>query len=65
MTGHAISRFAVVLSCLANGSKLSPVIIYKTMNHPKFVKFPSSAFVQDYPKGWMDEDEIEDWLEKV
>src|SRR5215212_5953051 len=34
-TGHERANFTVVLSCMANGTKLTPVIIFKLVNIPR------------------------------
>ena len=64
-TGHEKSHFTVVLSCLADGSKLPPVIIFKRKTLPKGMKFPSGVLIRPHPKGWMDENGTKDWLENV
>ena len=53
-TGHEKTKFTVVLSCLADGTKLMPMIIFKRKTMPS-VKFPSGVFVHVHGKGWMDE----------
>ena len=63
-TGHEKSRFTVVLSCLADGTKLKPMIIFKRKTQPK-EKFPPGVVVHHHPKGWMDEDGMKLWIEKV
>ena len=63
--GHHKSHFTVVLSCLANGSKLPPVIIFKKKTLPKGMKFPSGVLISAQLKGWIDENETIDWLENV
>ena len=63
-TGHKKSRFTVVLSCLADGTKLKPMVIFKQKNQPKD-KFPPGVVIHHHPKGWMDEDGMKLWIEKV
>ena len=63
-TGHEKSPFTVVLSCLADGTKLKPMIIFKRKTQPK-EKFPPGVVVHHHPKGWMDEDGMKLWIEKV
>ena len=64
-TGHEKSRFTVVVACMADGSKLPPVVIFKRKTLPKTMKFPAGVIVRAHPKGWMDESGTIDWLEKV
>lgn len=64
-TGHEKLRFTVVLCCLANGTRLPPVIIFKRKTLPKRAKFPSGVIVWAHPKGWMDEQGTLEWLDKV
>jgi len=53
-TWHDKSYFTVVLSCLADGSKFPPVIIFKRKTLPKGMKFPSGVLIRAQPKaGWM------------
>ena len=63
-TGHEKSRFTVVLSCLANGTKLKPMVIFKRKTMPK-EKFPPGVVVHCHEKGWMDEAGLKIWIEKV
>lgn len=59
-TGHEKSRFTVVLSCLADATKLKPmVIIVKRKTMPK-EKFPAGVVVH-----WMDEESLKIWIQKV
>ena len=62
--GHEKSCFTVVLTCLADGTKLPPVIIFKLVNVPRQV-FPAGVYVRTNPKGWMNEDEMLWWIENV
>ena len=63
-TGHEKSLFTVVLSCLADGTKLKPMIIFKRKTKPK-EKFPPGVVVHHHPKGWMDTDGMKLWIQKV
>ncbi|CAG8774151.1 2047_t:CDS:2, partial [Cetraspora pellucida] len=56
-TGHKNSNFTVVLACLADGTKLSSVIIFKLVNVP-CEEFPDSVVVHANPSGWMNENEM-------
>ena len=62
-TDHEKSCFTVVLSCLANGTKLKPMIIFKRKTKPK-EKFPPGLVVHHHPKGWMDVDGMKLWIQK-
>ena len=63
-TGHEKSRFTVVLACLADGTKLKPMVIFKRKTLPK-ENFPPGVLVHCHPKGWMDEAGMKLWVEKV
>ena len=63
-TGHEKTRFTVVLTCMADGTKLKPMVIFKRKTIPK-VKFPTGVFVHVHPKGWMDENGVKLWTENV
>ena len=63
-TGNEKTHFTVVLSCLANGTKLKPMIIFKRKTMPK-EDVPSGVFVHVHQKGWMDEQGMLLWIEKV
>ncbi|CAG8486421.1 982_t:CDS:2 [Diversispora eburnea] len=43
-TGHEKSNFTVVLSCMENGNKLLPLIIFKLVNVPQQI-FPSGVMI--------------------
>ena len=64
-TGHERTHFTVVLACIANGFKVKPMVIFKRKRIPKGEKIPAGVLVHCHPKGWMDEDGILLWLEKV
>uniref|UniRef100_A0A8C5WL18 HTH CENPB-type domain-containing protein n=1 Tax=Leptobrachium leishanense TaxID=445787 RepID=A0A8C5WL18_9ANUR len=64
-TVHEKTHFTVVLTCMADGTKLKPLVIFKRKTLPKNAKFPSGVVVRAQPKGWMDEDGIRFWLDKI
>jgi len=64
-TGHERTHFTVVLTCMADGHKLNPMVIFKRKTLPKNEKFPSGVLVHVHPKGWMDEAGVKLWHEKV
>ena len=53
-----------VLACLADGTKLKPMVIFKRKTMPKD-NFPAGVVVHNHPKGWMDESGVKIWIEKV
>ena len=63
-TGHEKLPFTVVLACLADGTKLKPMVIFKRKTLPK-KNFPPGVLVHCHPKGWMDEAGMKLWVEKV
>ena len=63
-TGHEKTRFTVVLACLADETKLKPMVIFKRKTMPKD-NFPAGVVVHNHPKGWMDESGVKIWIEKV
>jgi hypothetical protein len=63
-SGHGKSHYTVVLSCCADGTKLPPLIILKRKTVPKD-KIPQGIVLHVQEKGWMDENGMKLWLEKV
>ena len=63
-TGHEKSRFTVVLTCLADGTHLKPMVIFKRKTISK-EKFPPGVIIHCHPKGWMDEAGLKVWIQKV
>lgn len=63
-TGHEKSHFTVVLSCLADGTKLKPMIIFKRKTMPKG-NFPRGVFIHVHEKGWMDENGVKLWVKNI
>ena len=62
-TGHKKSQFTVVLACLADGTKLKSMVIFK-QKLPK-ENFPPGVLIHCHLKGWMDEVGMKLWIEKV
>ena len=63
-TGHEKTRFAVALACMADGTKLKPMVIFKRKTKPK-ITFPPGIFVHFHAKGWMDEDGVKLWIDNI
>ena len=64
-TGHEKTHFTVVLTCMAHGGKLPPMVIFKRKTPPKD-EFPSGGVViHQRPKGWMDEPGVMKWLSSM
>ena len=62
--GNEKNHFTVVLGCLANGSKLKPMVIFKRKTMPK-EPIPPQIVVHVHDNGWMDEAGMKRWMEKV
>ena len=58
------AHLTVVLACLADGGKLKPIIIFKQKALSKGTIFPSGVIVQAHPKGSMDEQGIQFWMQQ-
>ncbi|CAL4062438.1 unnamed protein product, partial [Meganyctiphanes norvegica] len=63
-TGHEKTHYTVVLTCCADGTKLLPMVIFKRKTMPKEV-IPNGVVVHVQEKGWMDENGIKLWIDKV
>ena len=63
-TGHEKQRFTVVLACLADGTKLPPMVIFKRKTLPK-KKFPKGVLVHVQENGWMDDKGCINWIKKI
>jgi len=61
-SGHEKTHFTVVLACMADGSRLKPMIILKRKTLPKAAKFPPGTMVRAHVKGRMDEAGVQEWL---
>lgn len=49
---------------MANGTKLKPAVVFKRKTMPK-ESFPPGIHVFVQPEGWVDEDILRTWFEKV
>jgi hypothetical protein len=63
-TGAEKQRCTVMLAVTADGGKLPPHVIFKRKTLPK-EKFPPGIHVRVQEKGWMDQDLVKDWIDKV
>ncbi|GFS75306.1 pogo transposable element with KRAB domain [Trichonephila clavipes] len=63
-TRHKKSHFTVVLSCLADDTKLKPMVIFKRKTVPKS-NFTKSIFIHVHDKGWMDENGVKLWIKNI
>lgn len=63
-SGHEKSHYTVVLACCADGTKLPPMLIFKGKTMPK-EDIPQGVIVHVHDKGWMDQDGMKIWFEKV
>ena len=64
ITSHEHTSFTVVLGCMADGTKLPAVCIFKLKNIPK-EKFPRGIYIRVNEKGWVNEQEMLWWIETV
>ena len=63
-SGQEKTHLTVVLACCADGTKLPPVIIF---TRKMFLKetIPSGVNVRVHEKGWMNEEGMKIWFNKV
>ena len=64
-TGHEKDRFTVMLTCLGDGTKLPPYVVFKRKTLPKNWTFSKEVVVRCQAKGWMDKALVQDWLRTV
>lgn len=64
-TGHKKSQFTLVLSCLANGIKLKPMIIFKRKNAESKISGAAVVLAHIQENGWINENGIKLWLRQV
>ena len=64
-TGHEKSRVTVVLASKANGSKLSPFIVFKGKRVDKGLQKVIAVMCASSGNGWINEDLTHTWLNKV
>ena len=53
-TGHEKNRYTVVLTVMADGTKLKPFIIFKRVKVPSNLTFPDGVVIHCNQKDWMD-----------
>ena len=63
-SGSEKSHFTVVLACMADGTKLKPMVVFKCKTMPKDT-FPPGLLVCVQEKGWVGNVVLAEWLEKV
>ena len=63
-SGPEKTHFTVVLACCAGRTRLPPMIILKRKTFPKG-NIPSGVIVHVHEKGWMDEESMTIWFNKV
>lgn len=63
-TGHEKTNFTVILACMADGTKLPPVCIFKLKKMPREL-FPQGVYIRVNEKGWCNEEEMLWWIENV
>ncbi|CAF90362.1 unnamed protein product [Tetraodon nigroviridis] len=63
-SGAEKQHFTIILSCLADGIKLKPAVVFKRKTMPK-EKLPKDIIVFVQEKGWVDERVLFGWLREV
>jgi hypothetical protein len=63
-TGAERCNFTVVLCVTADGGKCTPMVIFKRKTIPKG-NFPKGIVVMANEKGWVNEDMMKEWIEKI
>ena len=56
--------FTVVLSVAADGTKLSPKVVFKGVRTPRDLVVPNSLRISFHKKVWMDESGLNEWIHK-
>ena len=63
-TRHEKSKFAVVLGCMADGTKLKSMVVFKRKTLTKKT-FSKGVLIHVHPKGRMNEDGYKLWINQV
>ena len=63
-TEHEKSKFTVVLGCMADGTKLKSMVVFKRKTISK-EKFSKVVLIHVHPNGWMNEDGCNLWINQV
>ena len=64
-TGHEKLRFSVVLTALANGTKLMPMLIFRNLKNVPKGNFPKNCHIAVSKGGCMTTDLMTQWMDKV
>ena len=64
-TGKEKLRYTVVLSAMADGSKLAPMVIFKGLKHVPKGKYPNNVIIQVNEKGYMTSELMNVWKQSV
>ncbi|CAG8479377.1 8981_t:CDS:2 [Cetraspora pellucida] len=62
--GYEKSTFTVILGCMADGTKLPAMVIFKLMNVPRQV-FPPGIIIRANKEGYSNTDETFFWIENI
>ena len=62
-TGHEKSRITIMLAAMADGTKLTPMVLFQGVRPPKII--PPGIIVEMAPKSWANETIICTWLQRV
>src|SRR6266498_448866 len=62
--GHEKTNFTVILTCMADGTKLFPIIIFKLKNIPQG-NFPPKVIIRANQTGWIKENEMLNWIKNI
>ena len=55
---------SVVLGCMADGTKLKPMVVFKRKTMLK-EKFPKGVLMHVHLKGWVDDEGCKLWINQV
>ena len=66
-TGHDIKRYTVILAALADGTKLTPLVLLPGVCPPPSTDIPTgiAIYMCGTGKSWANEDVIPHWLAKI
>ena len=64
-TGYERANFTAILACMADGTKLPAVIIFKRKTFPKKEAFPAGIYIRNNESGWCNEQEMLWWVDEI